>query len=54
MGIPWRAVKPHLDDTLDKARTLWPMAIRDLPMNEEHKLKLTEHWGRLHPDFRIG
>lgn len=53
VGMPWAVVKPVLEATLDKARTLWPEAIKDLPMNEEHKLKLAEHWGRLHSDFRI-
>lgn len=52
--IPWNVVKLHLEDALDKARTLWPDNIKDLPMNEEHKLKLAEHWRSLHPDFRIG
>ena len=54
VGIPWAAVKIHLDDVLDKARTLWPTAIQDLPMNEEHKQKLKEHWKSLHSDFRLG
>jgi len=36
--ISWQAVKLHLEDTLDKARALWPQKIKDLPMNEEHKL----------------
>ncbi|THB69321.1 MAG: type II toxin-antitoxin system HipA family toxin [Gammaproteobacteria bacterium] len=52
-GIPWRAIKPHLDDVMDKAKTLWPTAIKDLPMNEEHKAELIEHWGNLHKDFRL-
>ena len=52
--IPWKAIKFHLEDTMDKARTLWPQKIKDFPMNEEHKLTLAEHWGRLHSDFRIG
>ena len=52
-GIPWRAIKPHLQDTLEKARSLWPKGIQDLPMNEEHKEKLRVHWGKLHADFRI-
>lgn len=53
IDIPWKAVKLHLDNTLEKARTLWPQEIKGLPMNEEHKLKLAEHWSRLHSDFRI-
>ncbi|PCK07886.1 MAG: phosphatidylinositol kinase [Alteromonadaceae bacterium] len=52
-GVPWRAIKVHLDDTIDKARSLWPEAIDDLPMNESHKKKLKAHWEILHPDFRI-
>jgi serine/threonine-protein kinase HipA len=51
--IPWRVIKPHLDDVMEKARSLWPEAINDLPMNEAHKLKLKEHWGKLQEDFRI-
>jgi len=52
-GIPWRAIKPHLDDVMNKARNLWPEAIKELPMNEAHKQKLKSHWSRLHEDFRI-
>ncbi len=52
-GIPWRAIKPHLEDTLDKARTLWPNVLKDLPMNEAHQEQLKEHWKLLHPDFRM-
>lgn len=51
--IPWRAIKPHLDDAMEKARSLWPEAIKDLPMNEGHKLKLKEHWSKLQEDFQI-
>ena len=52
-GIPWRAIKPHLDDMLNKARELWPEALETLPMNDEHKAGLKAHWGRLHEDFKI-
>ncbi len=51
--IPWRAIKPHIDDTMVKVRTLWPEALEKLPMSEEHKSKLKEHWLKLHSDFRI-
>ncbi len=51
--IPWRAIKPHLLDTMDKARSLWPYALKDLPMDDEHKAGLAEHWQNLHTDFRI-
>ncbi len=51
--IPWRAIKSHLDDTLNKARTLWPQALKDLPMDEAHKLQLKTHWKSLQVDFRI-
>lgn len=52
-GIPWRAIKPHLDDVITKARTLWPDAIKNLPMNEKHKLHLKEHWAKLQDELRI-
>ncbi|MCC5797790.1 MAG: type II toxin-antitoxin system HipA family toxin [Methylophaga sp.] len=52
-GIPWRAIKPHLDDVMEKARASWPQALRDLPMDEEHKAKLRAHWISLHEDFKI-
>ena len=51
--IPWRAIKPHLDDAMEKARSLWPNALKDLPMHEEHKQQLKAHWQRLHEDFRV-
>lgn len=51
--IPWRAIKPHINDTMEKVRTLWPAALKGLPMNEAHKNKLKEHWLKLHSDFRI-
>lgn len=52
-GIPWRAIKPHLDDTLSKARELWPEALNALPMDEAHKDGLKAHWGNLQEDFKI-
>jgi serine/threonine-protein kinase HipA len=52
-GVPWRAIKPHLDEAMEKARSLWPGGIKDLPMNDEHKKRLQIHWANLHKDFRI-
>ena len=51
--IPWKAIKPQLDNTLDKARTLWPEALKDLPMDDAQKRQLKEHWRSLQSDFRI-
>jgi serine/threonine-protein kinase HipA len=51
--IPWRAIRPHLDDTLEKARTLWPKALKELPMADAHKDILKAHWQTLEDDFRI-
>jgi serine/threonine-protein kinase HipA len=51
--IPWRAIEPHLEDTLEKARTLWPQQLTTLPMAPEHKKVLVSHWRQLHKDFRI-
>lgn len=52
-GLPWRAIKPHLLDTMERAGSQWPAALRDLPMDEAHKRELRSHWAKLHPDFRI-
>ncbi|MFO8141349.1 MAG: HipA domain-containing protein, partial [Marinobacter sp.] len=52
-NIPWRAIKPHLLDVLDKARSQWPKALRELPMANTHQEDLIRHWQQLHPDFRI-
>ena len=51
--IPWRVIKPHLEDVMDRARNLWRKAIEDLPMNEMYKKKLKSHWENLHEDFQI-
>ena len=53
VGVPWRVVKPHLEDVMDKARTLWPVALNDLPMIVNHQQQLKAHWQRLGADFRI-
>ena len=52
-GIPWRALMPHINDTMEKVRNLWPEALKNLPMDEEHKDKLKAHWSKLQVDFRI-
>ena len=52
-GLPWRAIKPHLDDVMEKARSLWPDALKNLPMDEAHKIGLIVHWRQLQQDFRI-
>ena len=52
-GIPWRAIKPHLADTMERARSLWPDALDNLPMDESHKEKLKLHWQNLKADFQI-
>lgn len=52
-GVPWRIIKPHLDDGITKARELWPDALHELPMINEHKKRLRAHWGKLHDDFKI-
>ena len=52
-AIPWRAIKPHLEEVMDTARSQWHTAIKELPMNETHKQTLKEHWKNLHQDFRL-
>lgn len=53
VGVPWKAIKPHLEDTLEKARIFWPEFLKQAPMNPEQKVMLEDHWGRLERDFRI-
>ncbi|PHR63347.1 MAG: phosphatidylinositol kinase [Idiomarina sp.] len=53
VGVPWQAVKVHIVDALDKAQTIWPQLLTELPMNEEHKKALRLHWSKLHDDFRF-
>ena len=52
-NAPWRAIKPHLNDVLEKARSLWPHQLKNLPMIEAHKKTLIDHWRKLDVDFRI-
>lgn len=52
--IPWRAIRPVLLDVMEAARSLWPDALDELPMDESHKAILREHWHSLGEDFRIG
>ncbi|WED22795.1 type II toxin-antitoxin system HipA family toxin [Vibrio sp. JC009] len=52
-GVPWIAIKPHLLDVMDKARNQWPKRLEDLPMLEEHKAELKQHWQRLSADFKV-
>lgn len=53
VGVSWRAIEPHLKLTIEKARDIWPNALKDLPMNARHKQSLTAHWAALSGDFRI-
>ncbi|WP_207796489.1 type II toxin-antitoxin system HipA family toxin [Pseudohalioglobus lutimaris] len=52
-GIPWRAIRPHLLETMERARSTWPDALKDLPMDDSHKEGLMEHWRNLRPDFQL-
>ena len=51
--LPWMAIKPHLEETLELARAEWPQMLDSLPMLPEHQLALKEHWGALHTNFKI-
>lgn len=53
VDVPWRVIKPHLDDTLSKARELWPTMLKQLPMMQNQKMQLKHHWQQLDPEFRI-
>lgn len=51
--IPWKIVEQTLVNTLERAKSLWPEALKDLPMIDQHKDTLRQHWQQLHPDFQI-
>ncbi|KXO06555.1 putative HipA protein [Moritella sp. JT01] len=51
--LPWSAIKPHLLETIKLARATWPEMLDNLPMQDEHKDALRDHWLNLQPDFRI-
>jgi serine/threonine-protein kinase HipA len=50
-GTPWRAIKPHLNDVLRKARMLWPEVLKALPIDDAHKDELRAHRGNIQEDF---
>ena len=52
-GAPWVAIKPHLLDVMEVARTQWLEQLQDLPMLDEHKTALIQHWKQLSADFQI-
>jgi len=53
VGVPWAAIKPHLLDTIEKARSMWPERLEELPMLDEHKDLLRAHWTALADDFKV-
>ena len=53
IGVPWQAIKVHLEDTLELARGNWMKLLTELPMDELHQQTLKAHWHNLHHDFRI-
>lgn len=54
IGAPWPAIRVHLLDALEKARTRWPQQLAQLPMRDDHKALLKQHWQGLAADLRIG
>ncbi|MES2604109.1 MAG: type II toxin-antitoxin system HipA family toxin [Pseudomonadota bacterium] len=54
VGVPWRVIRPHLLDTLERARTLWPAYLEEAPMLETHKLLLRHHWKSLPKKLQYG
>lgn len=53
VGISWALIETSLYDTLERARTLWPAALQELPMLDAHKTALHAHWQRLNPAWRM-
>ena len=52
-GAPWVAIRPHLLDVMEVARTQWLEQLQDLPMLDEHKAALIQHWKQLSADFQV-
>ena len=53
VGVPWNVIKPHLEDVMEKLRSLWLNYFHNSPMNEDHNVSLREHGGKLQDVFRI-
>lgn len=53
VGMPWQAIKVHLIDVMNSARSQWPQLLETLPMHQGHKDVLRKHWSQLHDDFRL-
>lgn len=51
--MPWQAIKVHLVDVMERARSLWPDLLKELPMHQDHKDVLKNHWLQLHDDFKL-
>lgn len=54
VGVPWRAIEPRLKEVMERVRDTWGSALKELPMNAEHKKALRRHWASLSEDFWIG
>ncbi len=53
VGVPWVAIKPHLLDVINLARKDWFDLLQELPMEEDQKAALKQHWQQLNTDFQI-
>ncbi len=53
IGVPWQAVRVHLEDVMEQARARWSNMLSELPMTDSQKKILKTHWRNLQPDFRI-
>lgn len=53
IGVPWPALRVHLEEARQLAHERWPVMLAELPMHEAHKQALQAHQARLHPDFRL-
>lgn len=53
-GVAWSVIETALQDTLERARDLWPDALANLPMQTMQQAALRAHWQRLNSAWRIG
>lgn len=53
VGVSWPVVEAELEETLNRARVMWPDMLDSLPMAASHKALLREHWRSLAPEWRV-
>ncbi len=51
--IDWQVIKGRVHETIECAKSRWPLLLNELPMADYHKKQLKQYWKTLTPDFKI-